>query len=276
MKKVFISFAVLLVISLSLLLAACEDKLVVPSEDELQASGTSIQKALPSFNSLNNNYSYKLKVHQTNGEDWFYYDYVKINDEDIFSRAKRLNTNVGWEYESEAFTDYEDLTEKDYTIYIKQTNGNYYQYRKYKYDETDEDFQKYYYIDEERFNLNENASYYFFDYSLFNAADFEYAEDNDINGTKIYYWKVKANLLLDNDYKKALSDAFYLGYDFASTRLDYVNIYVTNNKVATLKFGYSDNTNRLNLMLHNTITFDYENYEFNSVGLTTGFTLYEN
>jgi len=267
--------AIMLIINSSFLLSACGDGLVVPSESELEASGASLIEALPAFKNLDDNYLYRHKIHQTNGPDWFNFNFVKVDNGDILTRSSRINNDIGWQYESTIFTDYPDLTDKNYILYDKQTSGDFIQYSKFKYNSTDEDFVKLYYTDQSLYEINARANSFLFDYSFLNAEDFEYAETTDNEGIVVPYWKVKPNLLVDTDFKNAVSTAFHEGYTESAVNFSYFYIYVENNKVSGIEFGYFDNTNGLNLMLYNEISYDYENYEFNTAALSSGFTLYE-
>jgi len=267
--------AIMLIINSSFLLSACGDGLIVPSESEQITSGISLKEALPSFNTLTDNVLYRHKIHQTNGPDWFNYNFVKIDNGDILTRSSRINSDIGWQYEDTIFTDYADLTDKDYILYDKQTSGDFIQYSKFKYNSTDEDFVKYYYTDQTLYEINNRANSFLFDYSFLNVEDFEYAERTDDEGTTIPYWKLKSNLLVDAEFKEAVSSAFHEGYTESAVNFSYFYIYVTDNKVSNIQFGYFDNTNGLNLMLYNDITYDYENYQFDTAMLSSGFTLYE-
>ena len=103
MKELFKKsmLVILVMISFTLLSSCTDDK--TPSEEELVSMGLSLQEALPSFKTLEDNYTYRKKLWQTNGEDWFSYHLVKLDDHDIYDQAFYYYGNVGWQYEDEAF-----------------------------------------------------------------------------------------------------------------------------------------------------------------------------
>lgn len=274
-KKIAKPTIVFIILSCFILaLAGCGgNETKTPSEEELVASGLSIKEALPSFKALSDNYMYKERIQQTNGEDWFYFSLVKLDGGNVYTRANRINNNAGWQYEDTIFTDFEDLTEKDYSLFIKQAGNNYFEYRKFKYNDTDEDFVKYYYTDNEAFSINEKAENYFYDYSYFEADYFDYFETLNDNNEKVSYWRVKSELLSDETFKTAFGEG--IKQFSSSARLDYVYLFVNENKVTELDYGYySHVTSNVDLIFHNKIYFDYTNYEFNS-NLAVGFDLYE-
>ena len=270
----FLSIFVLLLVSSTFFLAGCGDN--TPSEEELQSSGNSLELALPSFKNLTDNYMYKEYIHQTNGEDWFSFRLVKLDDEDIYLRSTRINSNVGWEYVDTIFTDYADLTDKDYSIYVKQPNSSSYcYYNKYLSMPTDEEFTKYYYPDNTVMNIDENASRYGYDYSFFNTDNFEYFTTTDDDNNTVPCWKVKTDLLTDSTFKTTFGTSINQ-FSSDTTRLDYVYLYVQGNKVVEMDYGYySHITSNVDFIFHNKVYFFYTGYTFDEATLTTGFTLYQ-
>lgn len=193
----------------------------------------------------------------------------------MFLRTKRYNTNIGWQFQDAIFTDYSDLSEKDYDIYLQQTNSDYYRYRKFKYNDTDEEFVKLYYTDNVTYNLNDDAQYYFYEYSFFNLDDFEYFEDTDEVGNIVPLWKIKSDVLSSTEFKSAFGNGLNQFGDNNSTRLDYVYLYVSNNTVSRLEYGYFTNiASNVDFTFHNNLYFDYTNYGFDQAGLSSGFTIY--
>jgi hypothetical protein len=257
------------------LFTACDSGNKTPDESELVNSGNSLKEALPAFKALSDNYMYKETIKQTNGEDWFNFTLVKLDNGNIYNRSQRLNNNAGWQYADTIFTDYEDLTDKDYTLYLKQQDNNYIEYRKYEDSSSETNFTKYYYINNADNDVNERADYFFYHYDFFETDDFEYFETTDDNGGTVPYWRVKQDLLSDTDFKSSFSDGIkQFGKD---GRLDYVYLYVTENKVTSLQYGYySHVTSNVDMIFHNTIDFFYDNYQFDGSSLSGGFTLYEN
>lgn len=265
--------AIIILISFSLLLTGCKDTGKTPGEPELVANGNSLKTALPPFKALSDNYMYKETIHQTNGEDWFIFSLVKINDSDIFCREKRFNHNAGWQYADTIFTDFEDLTEKDYTLYLKQSDNNYHEYRKFKYNDADEEFIKYYYTDNATYNINEKAEDQIFDFSFFEEESFEYFEISNDNNETVPCWRIKQNLLSDTTFKKALGRGVRQ-FD-ESVRLDYVYLFLADNKVSELHYGfYSHLTGNVDMIFHNKVSFHYDDYQFNASALSQGFELY--
>jgi hypothetical protein len=273
-KSVLAIFVVTILVSSLLMFSAClfdADK--TPSEEQLKEAGVSLIEALPSFKSLTDNYAYRREIHQTNGEDWFDFEYVKLDSGDVYLQSDYINNNAGWQYRDEVFADYDDLSEVEYTIYKKQSDDNYIEYRKYKYFSTDEEFQRYSYsYDLEANNLRAGEKY--IDYSFLNADSFEYYKDLDEQNSEEILWKASSNVLLDTQFKTDLFNAFYIGVDnLAEKRLDLVYIKVENNVVTEFSFnywgGYNDQQS-----YHYSVLFNYDNYEFDSASLTSGFTAY--
>lgn len=267
---------ILLVLSaFTLIFCGCGDENKVPGETELIAAGNSLKTALPKFVNLTDNYMYKEAIHQTNGEDWFLFSLVKLDNSDIFVREKRFNFNAGWQYEDTIFTDFEDLTDKDYAVYLKQNDNNYHMYKKYKYNDTDEEFVKYYYTDDSKYSINEKAEAKIYDYSFFKEEYFEYYETTNDSQDTVPCWKIKDSLLNDAAFKTEMGGGVKQFGEEA--RLDYVYLFLSDNKAASLQYGfYSHITSNVDMIFHNKIYFYYDNYQFDAESLSQGFDLYIN
>jgi len=247
--------------------SACGEN--VPSEQELVANGLSLNEALTSFVELEDNYSYKHKIWQTNGEDWFNYSIVKLNNENIYFQSRYFYGNTGWQIEEDAFT--YNPEEKSYIVYAKQ-NENYIKYRKFKYNDTDEEFMKYSYSYDLSANNNE-ASGNYFDFSFFNANLFEYYEFDDQNQVLNKVWRVKSSKLIEIAFKTSFFSAFNIECETINDyRIDFAYLFVTNNKVSKILYDYWDGVFQNSYKIE--IRFDYENYDINLSNLTTNFVPY--
>jgi len=249
--------------------SGCGNSIIVPSEQELIASGHSLKQALPDFTELEDNYTYRQKVWQTNGEDSFYYNLVKLDDGDIYSQTRYYYGNSGWQIEDDAFTF--DSVNKSYTVYAKQ-NENYTIYRKFKYSDQDEEFTKYSYSYDLSAN-NIEASNYYFDYSFFQEDMFEYYEEYDQDNDLITVWRVKSTKLLDTTFKTNILSSFNRSIESVNNdRIDFIYFYVTDNKVSKIIFEYWNET----LQHHYRIEtqFSYDDYVFDLSNLTSGFVPY--
>ncbi|MFA6866354.1 MAG: hypothetical protein WCR54_02430 [Clostridia bacterium] len=275
MKKLFIKSLVIALITISIFtLTACNlgsDK--TPDESTLIEAGHSLNKSIDSLKELKDNYKYTQEIHQTNGEDWFDYSLVKLNDGDIFLRDTFINNNTGWEHKEEALTDYSDLSDKSYTI-SKKSGNDYIEYRKFEASDN-ENFEKYYYEKTEAFDTNARAKNYLYDFSFLNADNFYYFETTNDEGISAPYWKTTASILSDDTFKETVYKAMNINIssDINTTRIDYFDIYVTDNIVNKVCFHYWGGYN-MQYSYHYTIEFDYDNYNFNVADLTQGFTKY--
>jgi len=144
---------------------------------------------------------------------------------------------------------------------------------KYKYQDTDEEFVKHYYTDDSIYNIKEKAEDKVFDFSYFKEDNFEYFETTNDSQETVPCWKIKDSLLNDSTFKKELGSGVKQFGE--SARLDYVYLFLSGNKVATLQYGfYSHITGNVDMMFQNKISFYYDNYEFDAESLTQGFELY--
>jgi hypothetical protein len=277
MKKNLLGcLAFILIIASVFCFASCGelDGTETPSEEELLESGESLSTALPDFTALTDNYTYKEKTQQTNGEDWFNYNYVKLNSGNVLIRNTYINNNSGWQYEDEAFAEY-DANEVSYILYTKDSNNDYLKYNTYKYEDTDEDFQKYYYTQGDDFDNNEKVNNYLYDLSFLNYEQFEYKTYIDENNNTIHYWLLKSEYNIDDSFKQSLYDGLNITKttDIAGVGLYSMIIYVENNKVTKLFVDCNDGASTPQAYKI-TIQFEYEDYQFDVSTLTEGFTEY--
>ncbi|MDY0276706.1 MAG: hypothetical protein RBQ97_01340 [Acholeplasma sp.] len=268
MKELFKKsmLVILVMVSFTLLSSCTDDK--TPSEEELVSMGLSLQEALPSFKTLEDNYTYRKKLWQTNGEDWFSYHLVKLDDHDIYDQAFYYYGNVGWQYEDEAFI-YD--TNKAYTIYLYD-NDQYTIYRKYKYTDTDEEFTKHSYAYNVQGNLEE-ASILYYDFSFLTESMFEYYVFDDQSNIENKVWRVKEDILFSSSFKESLLVAVHQNIDSIDhDYFDFVYLYVDQNQVTSLVFAYWYQTLQHHYRFE--IHFSYDDVSFDEASLTQGFTPY--
>lgn len=268
-KHNYIYIFLCLIITTFMFVGCGTSPLKTPTEQELMSGGLSLKEALPLFTALEDNYTYRQKVQQMNGEDWFNYSLVKLDNEDIYSQEKRYNSNAGYQFEDEAFT--YDSVNNGYTVFAKQ-DENYTIFRKGKYNESDEEFTRFSYSYDLPDN-NARASAYYFDYSFFQENMFEYYQYTDGSNELCKVWRVKESLLLDSTFKTNLLNAFNRSTETVSEdRIDFVYFNVSVNRVSKITFEYSNA--ELEYFYRIETTFSYDDYEFDTTSLTSGFTPY--
>ena len=239
-----------------------------PSEEELSEKGYLLSEAIDEFNALDDNYMYKYELHQTNGEDWFVYTLAKFYQGDVYVQSDTYHTNTGWQNKDLILTNYSDVSDVAYQVYDFNENQLVRHYYKFKYNDSDESFQKLYKDDSET-TMNQLN----FNYQCFSANDFENVYDSQ---TEVIsnQWNMNNEALQDAKFKEALIEGFDLGSDFEEIRIDYVYLFVNDSLVSKLQFGYWGGYNDQN-MYHFTIEFDRDNYAFDISALTSGFVNYE-
>jgi len=272
MKKITTILLIFVLMCSMFLLAACGDN-KTPGEEELKSSGVSLTEALPAFLSLSDNYAYRQRIHQTNGEDWFDFSFVKLNDGDVYLQRTHIHNNTGWMAEESAFTDYENHADIDYYVYDKNQDNNYIIYHQFKYNSTDTETQKYSYSYDLASN-NDTAQSCYYDYSFLNAENFTYYKSTNDDGEEEVIWKASTEVMTDTQFKTNILTAFHRGIsDLDQKRIDHAYLRVENNIVTEFSFsywgGYDDQQE-----YYIDIMFDYDHYEFSTQELTTGFTAY--
>lgn len=245
------------------IVSGCSDNKL--SEKELIEEGLSLDESLKSFVNLSDNYAYKYKIHQTNGEDWFYYRLVKLYNKNIYIQDASYNFNAGWKYEEESFkTNFNGA----YYIY-KYVNNNYEIYRKFKYEDTDEEYTKYSYLNYEENNLSSKE--YLPDFSMIKDDDFEFVDNSSYEGVD-KFWKLNDNKIMDYEYARNLISGINFDLIENKDRLDGLYIYVEDNKVIKLKYMFYKYD--LNMSYNIYIEPIYDDYTFDIDTLTSGFVEY--
>lgn len=226
-----------------------------------------LSDAITEFQELDDNYAYQYECHQTNGEDWFAYQLVKLDAGNMYLQRDVYHSNTGWENEDLILTYYDDLTDIPYEIYDIHDNGSARHYYKFKYNDSDTEFQRLY-MDVEKEEVPQK-----FDYHCFKVDMFENTYDAQ---TEVITneWRMTNDYLNDEAFKEKLIESFDLGGDAQDIRVDYVYLYVNDSIITQLKFGYWGGYNNQN-MFHITIDFDRDLYTFDWSALTTGFVDYE-
>ncbi|MDD3129346.1 MAG: hypothetical protein PHW21_03160 [Candidatus Izemoplasmatales bacterium] len=253
---------------MTLMLIACDGE-KIPNEEVLVTDGVSLKEALPKFKELEDNYTYRQKLWQTNGEDWFSYNIVKLYENDIYVQSRYYYGNAGWQIENEAFVI--DSENKAYTVYLEIDN-NYTIYRKYKYNDTDEEFQYRFHA----YNFSDNnieAARFHLDYSFLNEEWFEYLVMEEQDNSKSKIWKIKDEVLNDSTFRTSLLTCFKRDTESINEdRIDFVFFYLKDNLVTDIVFAYWNQY--LQHHYHIEMHFSYDDYSFDQDNLTTGFTPY--
>lgn len=256
---------VCIVVLMGMTLFACENA-NNPNENELVKDGFSLKEALPTFKVLKDNYSYRLKQHQTNGEDWFRYHIVKLYDQDVYQQYRRYDGNAGWQIEEEAFTFDPELN--PYTIYLK-TDGNYVCYSKYR-DAFDENIFYYTSYTYDFDHYNELAQDAHFDFSFLKESWFVFGEAYQDDTQEGQVWLIKEDALYESDVQESILENMGRTTDFDQHRIDLFFIYVKDNQVTKMRFSQWNQYLQERYIID--IYFSYDDYAFDKVGLTAGFT----
>lgn len=243
-----------------------------PSEDVLVQNGLSLQTALPSFLLSNDNYCYKQTIHQTNGEDWYSYKYVKFYQGNIYDQSTFVVGNNGFLKKDEALSEPQDYSNVSYTIFEKQPTDGYLRFVQ-NHNEDAQYTSKFVYDNEEENNsLVQN---YYKDFSFFILQDFEYFEFSDEQGQDYKVWKLLDSKKTDVTFNTALLKNF--GFDTSNVSLgtlDFFFLTVENNQIKAINFAYWGGIYYQN-QYYVELRFDYQNYAFNISSLTSNFVPYQ-
>ncbi len=263
MKKILMIFTFMIA---SIMLLGCSDK---PSAQELSDAGYLLDDAMDEFNDLKDNYLYKLDRRQLNGTDIYDFQLIKLYQGNVYAQMGYYHTDLGWKNEDRILTNYSDLTDIPYDVYAMHSDGSSRHYYKFKYFDTDDNFQKLYQ------DMNSDQTPIFgYDYTIFKTDMFKNYYDH--NAGMSNEWRVKDDLLIDSDYKGRFSEAFHMGLDGDAYVLNYVYLYVNDSLITQIQYGYSYDSVGIHYSYYVVLDIERSNYEFDLGSVTSGFEAYQN